>query len=118
MNIEDLRIYCLSKKGVEECFPFDEETLVFKVAGKMFLLTNVDEKPVSFNVKCDPALAIELREKHDCVEPGFHMNKTHWNTVTDDGSVNQKLLKQWMDHSYEEVVKGLSKKQRQDLEKP
>jgi predicted DNA-binding protein (MmcQ/YjbR family) len=116
MNIEQLRDYCLSKKGVEECFPFDETTLVFKVMGKMFLLTGIDSKPVEFNVKCDPDTAIQLREKYDCVSPGFHMSKTHWNTVICDGSIQQKLLKQWIDHSYAEVVKGLTKKLRQELE--
>lgn len=116
MNIEQLREYCLSKKAVEECFPFDKETLVFKVMGKMFLLTGIDSKPVEFNVKCEPEFAIQLREKYDCVKPGFHMSKTHWNTVACDGSVSLKLLKQWIDHSYDEVVKGLSKKQRKELE--
>ena len=116
MNIEQLRDYCLGKKAVEECFPFDEETLVFKVMGKMFLLTDIGSKPIEFNVKSDPEIAIQLREKYDCVSPGFHMSKTHWNTVTCDGSVPQKLLKQWIDHSYAEVVKKLTKKQRQELE--
>ena len=116
MNIEQLRDYCLSKKGVEECFPFNETTLVFKVMGKMFLLTDIDSKPVEFNVKCDPEMAIQLREKYDCVNPGFHMSKTHWNTVICEGSVPPKLLKQWIDHSYDEVVKGLTKKLRQELE--
>lgn len=116
MNIEQLRNYCISKKAVEECFPFDEETLVFKVMGKMFLLTGIDSKPVEFNVKCNPELAIQLREKYSCVKPGFHMNKTHWNTVTCDNSAPSKLLKEWIDHSYKEVVKGLTKKLRQELE--
>lgn len=116
MNIEQLREYCLQKKAVEECFPFDEETLVFKVMGKMFLLTGIESKPVQFNIKCEPELAIQLREKHDCVKPGFHMSKTHWNTVICDGSVPVKTLKEWIDHSYDEVVKGLTKKQRQELE--
>jgi predicted DNA-binding protein (MmcQ/YjbR family) len=116
MNIEELRDYCLNKKGVEESFPFNETTLVFKVMGKLFLLVDIEEKPVAFNVKCDPELALQLRETYDCVQPGFHMNKTHWNTVTCDGSVPVKLLRSWIDHSYDEVVKGLSKKLRQELE--
>jgi predicted DNA-binding protein (MmcQ/YjbR family) len=116
MNIEELRDYCLSKKAVEESFPFNETTLVFKVMGKMFLLTDIEEKPLEFNVKCDPELALQLREKYDCVKPGFHMNKTYWNTVVCDNSVPPKLLRSWIDHSYEQVVKGLSKKQRQALE--
>lgn len=116
MDIEQLREYCVAKKAVEECFPFDEETLVFKVMGKMFLLTDINSKPLRFNVKCEPELAIQLRENHEAVTPGFHMSKTHWNTVVCDGSVPAKLLKQWIDHSYQEVTKGLTKKQRQQLE--
>jgi predicted DNA-binding protein (MmcQ/YjbR family) len=116
MNIEELREYCIRKKAVEECFPFNETTLVFKVMGKMFLLADIEEKPVEFNVKCDPELAIRLRETYSCVKPGFHMSKTYWNTVVCDGSVPPKMLKSWIDHSYDEVVKGLSKKLRQELE--
>lgn len=112
MNIEELREYCLLKKGVTESFPFDEDTLVFKVIDKAFLLTGISEKPVAFNVKCDPEKAIALREKHPCVVPGYHMNKKHWNTVVADGSVSEKLLKEWIDHSYDEVVKGLAKAKR------
>ena len=116
MNIEELRDYCLNKKGVEESFPFNETTLVFKVAGKMFLLVDIEEKPVAFNVKCDPETVVRVREKYNCVRPGFHMNKTHWNTVVCDGSAPCRLLKEWIDHSYHEVVKALGKKQRQELE--
>jgi predicted DNA-binding protein (MmcQ/YjbR family) len=115
MNIEELREYCLVKKGSEECFPFDETTLVFKAGGKMFLLVDIDSKPLSFNVKCDPEKALTLREKYDCVQPGFHMNKTHWNTIECDGSVNQKLLKEWIDHSYELIAGSLPKAVRQKL---
>jgi predicted DNA-binding protein (MmcQ/YjbR family) len=116
MNIEPLREYCLSKKGVEESFPFGEETLVYKVAGKAFLLCGIDESPLAFNVKCDPAKAIELREKFSCVAPGYHMNKKHWNTVTADGSVTDRQLQEWIDHSYEMVVKGLTRAQKEELE--
>jgi predicted DNA-binding protein (MmcQ/YjbR family) len=115
MNIEDLREYCLSKKGTEETFPFDAETLVFKVMGKAFLLCGINEVPVAFNVKCDPAIAIELRERHSCVSPGYHMNKKHWNTVTAEGSASLKLLHEWIDHSYDQVVKGLTKAQQKEL---
>ncbi len=110
MDIETLREYCISKEKVEECFPFDETTLVFKVAGKMFLLVDIDSRPVSFNIKCDPQKAIELREKYSCVEPGWHMNKSHWNTVTADGSANQNLLFSWIDDSYHLVIFSLPKK--------
>lgn len=116
MNIEELREYCLEKKGVEECFPFGEETLVFKVMGKMFLLTGLNEQPLQFNVKCHPDLAIELREQYECVIPGYHMNKTHWNTVICDGFVNDKTLKEWINHSYELVASGLTKKLKSELE--
>ncbi len=114
MNIEDLRLYCLSKKGVTESFPFDEDTLVFKVMGKMFCLTSLSESD-SINIKCDPEKAIELREQYPCVQPGYHMNKKMWNTVIFDGSVSNKFLKEWIDHSYDEVVAGLTKKLKTEL---
>jgi predicted DNA-binding protein (MmcQ/YjbR family) len=109
MNIEQLRAYCLSKPGAEETFPFGEETPVYKVGGKMFLLTGLEYNPCQFNVKCEPELAIELRERYPCVEPGFHMNKKHWNTVICDGSVSDRLLHEWIDHSYDLIVASLPK---------
>jgi predicted DNA-binding protein (MmcQ/YjbR family) len=105
MNIESLREYCLSKPGVEETLPFGPDTLVFKVGGKMFLLTGLDEEQLSFNVKCEPDKAIELREEYPCVLPGYHMNKKHWNTIVVDGSVSTKQLKEWIDWSYELVAR-------------
>ena len=105
MNIEGLREYCLSKPGAEETLPFGPDTLVFKVAEKIFLLVGLDEQPLSFNVKCDPERAVELREEFPCVLPGYHMNKKHWNTIVVDGSVSTKQLKEWIDHSYALVVK-------------
>ncbi len=116
MNIEELRNFCIAKKGVEECFPFDEDALVFKVMGKIFLITSISSKPVNFNVKCDTLKAIELREKYPCVKPGFHMNKKHWNTIVCDGKVSNKLLMQWIDDSYNLVLKGLPKKSQTKLE--
>ncbi len=110
MNIEFLRDYCLSKPEVVEGFPFGPEVLVFKVGGKIFLLCSLDSEDFSFNVKCDPELAIELRERHDCVQPGYHMNKKHWNTILVDGSVSTSQLKEWVDHSYEIVSKSAAKK--------
>ena len=110
MNIEQLRNYCVQKKSAEETFPFDSETLVFKVGGKAFLLTGIESKPVRFNVKCDPEKAIELRENYSCVLPGFHMNKKHWNTIVCDGTAGDKLIKEWIDDSYELVVGKLPKK--------
>lgn len=104
MDIESLREYCLSLPDVTEGFPFDETTLVFKVKGKMFLLTDL-EGPLTMNVKCEPEKAVELREQYSCVKPGYHMNKKHWNTVEIDGSVTDKVLKEWIDESYRLVRK-------------
>lgn len=114
MNIEEIRDYCLSKHAVEETMPFGPDTIVFKVLGKAFLLMGFDNDPVSFNVKCDPEKAIQLREQYSCVKPGYHMNKKHWNTITVDLSVSDTLLKQWIDHSYELVVSGLPKKLKEN----
>jgi predicted DNA-binding protein (MmcQ/YjbR family) len=114
MNIESYRNHCLSKKGVTEEFPFDQSALVFKVVGKMFTITNVDNF-VSFNVKCNPELAVELRESHPAVLPGYHMNKKHWNTVMVDGTVSDAMLTSWIDDSYDLVVDKLTKKQKEDL---
>ena len=116
MHLEELREYCLHKKGVEETFPFGNETLVFKVMGKVFLLTGIESKPVQFNAKCDPEKAIELRETYSCVIPGYHMNKKHWNTIVCDGSVSTKMIYQWIDDSYDLVVNSLSKKLKQELD--
>ena len=115
MNIAEIRAYCLAKKGVTEDFPFDEATLVFKVMGKMFLLTNINDTEISVNVKCQPDLAIELREKYSCVQPGYHMNKKMWNTVTCYNEFSEKEFYSMIDHSYNEVVKGLTKKMQQEL---
>jgi predicted DNA-binding protein (MmcQ/YjbR family) len=112
MNIEELRAFCLQKKGAEETFPFDSEILVFKVRNKAFLLTGLNTTPFSFNVKCDPERAIELRERYACVLPGYHMNKKHWNTIIPDRSLSDKLLVSWIDHSYELVVGGLNRSER------
>jgi len=115
MNIESLRTYCLKKKGVTEEFPFGPDTLVFKVKGKVFLLTSLDSETFRFNVKCDPDKAIELRERYDAVQPGYHMNKKHWNTVIVDGRLSQQLLREMIDDSYELVVQSLPKKTREGL---
>ena len=115
MFIDELREYSLSKKGVEECLPFGPETLVYKVMGKVFLLTGLESEPVQFNAKCDPEKALELRENYSCVIPGYHMNKKHWNTIICDGSANNKLIKQWIDDSYQLVSDSLTKKLREEL---
>jgi predicted DNA-binding protein (MmcQ/YjbR family) len=114
MNIEQLREYCLAKKGATEEFPFDETTLVFKVMGKMFALTDLEED-FSINLKCDPEKAIELREKYPKVLPGYHMNKKHWNTIIIDGSVPDNLLYSWIDDSYQLMVEKLPKKVKDNL---
>lgn len=108
MNVEQLRDYCLQKCGVTEGMPFGEDTLVFKVGNKIFLLISLNTGN-RFNVKCDPELAIELREQHSEVIPGFHMNKVHWNTVYMDGNLTEKQLRDMVDHSYNLIFKSLPK---------
>jgi len=108
LNIEELRDYCLQKRGVTEGFPFGEDTLVFKVGGKIFLLTGLEDGN-RFNVKCDPELAVELRERHNEVKPGYHMNKVHWNTVYMDGALTAKQLYHMVNHSYDLIFKSLPK---------
>jgi predicted DNA-binding protein (MmcQ/YjbR family) len=114
MNIEDYRDYCLKKPGVTEGFPFGEQTIVFKVMNKMFSLTGV-ENFVSINLKCDPELAVELREEFHSIKPGFHMNKKHWNTLENEGDVTDKNIFELTDLSYNLVVKGLTKKLKEEL---
>jgi predicted DNA-binding protein (MmcQ/YjbR family) len=113
VNIEELRDYCLDKPGVTESFPFGEDTLVFKLADKVFMLTGLDSP--SFNVKCDPEHAVELREQFSEVQPGYHMNKKHWNTVHTDGSLNNKQLREMIDHSYNLVFTSLPKKLQAEI---
>ena len=115
MDIETIREYCLAKKEVEEGFPFGETTLVFKVRGKIFLLTGLENPVLQFNVKCDPEQAIEWREQYDAVQPGYHMNKKMWNTVVVDGSIPGKIIRQMIDDSYRLVVESLPKKSREGL---
>lgn len=114
MNIEEIREYCLSKKTTTECFPFDEDTLVFKVAGKMFALSAL-EKPANIVLKCDPDRAIELREHYSSIYGAYHMNKTMWNQIDIDGSVPNELIFDLIDHSYNLVVAKMSKKDRDSL---
>lgn len=114
MNIEEFRSYCLSKKGVTESFPFDETTLVFKVMGKMFALTNLDSV-FRFTVKTNPDEGMRLREIYPCISPAWHMNKTHWITVTTDETLNDELLKTIINCSYQLVISGLTKKLKDEL---
>jgi predicted DNA-binding protein (MmcQ/YjbR family) len=114
MNVEELRDYCLSKKGAEECFPFDDVTLVVKVGGKMFALINLDGE-LSINLKCDPDKAQELRETYNSITPGYHMNKKLWNTVFIDNTISNKLIKELIDHSYTLVYNSLPKKVKNNI---
>jgi len=117
MNIEDYRLYCLSKPATSESFPFDKDVLVFKVMNKMFALTSLnrwENGDYSVNLKCNPDRAVLLREKYpDDVFPGYHMSKVHWNTVViDNGSLNDQKVKELIDHSYDLIVKSFTKKQK------
>ncbi len=114
MNIEELRNYCLSLKGVEEKMPFDDKTLVFTVKGKMFCLTDIENYEF-VNLKCNPEKAVELREQYSEVIPGYHMNKKHWNSIKPEGKVTEQLLKQWILDSYHLVIANLPKKIQKEL---
>jgi predicted DNA-binding protein (MmcQ/YjbR family) len=105
MTEEDIRDYCIAKPGATEGFPFGSDTLVFKVNNKLFLLMGLDKHPITFNVKCDPDKAIDLRERYPAVQPGYHMNKKHWNTIIVDGSLTNKQLQSFIDDSYALVAK-------------
>ncbi|MBK8848075.1 MAG: MmcQ/YjbR family DNA-binding protein [Bacteroidetes bacterium] len=115
LHIENIRIHCIKKRGVTEEFPFDQDTLVFKVLGKMFCLTSISE-PSSINIKCEPEYAIELREKYEGVQPGYHMSKKHWNTIDLNSGIPDKLILQWIDDSYSLVVSSLPLKTQRELE--
>ena len=115
MNIETFREYCLSKKGVEETFPFDEVTLVFKVLHKMFALTGLNNEIFEVNLKCDPERAVELREAHPEIRAGWHMSKKHWNTVQFEENLTDSLLCELIDHSYDLVVSKMKKADREFL---
>lgn len=105
----------MSYPEVTEETPFDESTVVYKTAGKMFVLINWEDKPLRANLKCEPCKAEELREKYACVIPGYHMNKKHWNTVYFDGSVEDDIVREWIEHSFDRVVAGFPKKKREEL---
>jgi predicted DNA-binding protein (MmcQ/YjbR family) len=118
MNLETFYEYCLSKKGVTEHFPFDEDTLVFKVGGKIFALSSLlqwEKGSPRMNLKCDPERAQELRAEYDAIHPGFHMSKLHWNTIEANKDVPDILLKELIDHSYELVFKSLTKKIQNEI---
>ena len=113
MDIESIRMYCILKKAVTECMPFDDKTLVFKVAGKIFALAVLDTHPLRLNLKCDPEKAIDLRERLESVRPGYHSNKKHWNTIEVNGEIPEKVIYKLIDHSYNLVIAKLTKKMRQ-----
>lgn len=115
MDIESIREFCLTKPGTTEGFPFDEVTLVFKVGGKIFCLMSLEKNPGRINLKCDPEEAISLRETHPSIIPGYHMNKKNWNTVILDGSIEESLVRQMIDNSYDLVFFSLPAKIRNDL---
>ncbi|MNK14942.1 hypothetical protein D3C87_330750 [compost metagenome] len=118
MNIQAFYDYCLSKRGVTEHFPFDEETLVFKVGGKMFALSSLtqwEKGEATINLKCDPERALELRAEYESIQPGYHMSKVHWNTITVNGDVSLSMLKELIDHSYDLVFKSLTKKVKESI---
>lgn len=116
MNIELLREYCLNKKGVTDSFPFDDNALVFKVLNKMFLIIPVNSNPLNFTAKCDPHKAVKLREEYESINPGYHTNKKHWNTIEVNPDINDDLIYELVNHSYDLVVSGLSKKDKENLE--
>jgi predicted DNA-binding protein (MmcQ/YjbR family) len=109
MDLEQFRKYCLGKHGATEDTPFGADVLVFKVAGKMFALARLDQVPATANLKCDPDLALDLRDRYEQVRPGYHMNKKHWNTVEIDSGLPDTELRRMIDHSYELVVQNLPK---------
>ncbi len=114
MTIEAIAEHCMAKKMVTEELPFDESTLVYKVAGKMFALTNSIQRD-AVNLKCDPEVGIELRAQYDSITPGWHMNKTHWITVRLDGPYSDDDIRHWIDNSYDQVVAGMTKKMQRAI---
>ena len=115
IEFEDVREMCLTWPEVSEGYPFGEDHLVFKVKNKMFCLMSLDAFPSTMNLKCEPDRAIELREQYDGVAPGYHMNKKHWNTLTLDGSVPDDVVLELVRHSYDRVVSGLKKSEREEI---
>lgn len=115
MNIEEIREYALSLPQTSESFPFDDVSLVFKVAGKMFMLLPLDAEEKSISVKCDPHLAEEFREKYAAVEGAYHFNKKYWNTIYLERDMDEQQIKEWIRHSYDEVVRKLPRSVRESL---
>ncbi|MBC7268186.1 MmcQ/YjbR family DNA-binding protein [Streptomyces broussonetiae] len=119
MTPQELRAFCLSFNAAVEDFPFNPDTSVFKVCGKLFALTDLGARPLTVNLKCDPEDAVRLRADHEgLVVPGYHMNKRHWNTVTADGALPDRLLRELIEDSYDLVVAGLPRADRLRLDRP
>ena len=116
LSLDSFKNYCLSKRGATECFPFNDETLVFKVGSKMFALTNINKHILEVNLKCDPFMAEDLRRNFDAIKPGYHMNKKHWNTIVLDGSIPDEKIFFLIDFSYELAYKGLRKSEKEALQ--
>ena len=114
MDIEQLDAYCMAKAAVTQSMPFDDKTLAYKVGSKIFILLDVSKPEMSFNAKCDPEKALDLREKNPQIAPGYHMNKKHWNTIACQG-LKQELIRELNDHSYQLVSNSLSKKEKTEL---
>jgi predicted DNA-binding protein (MmcQ/YjbR family) len=115
MGLAEIVAYCRKKKGVSEDLPFDLETLCIRVGGKIFLLTDINSSPLWINLKCDPFIALDLRDEFEAVTPGYHMNKVHWNTIVIDGSIPRDRIQWMIDHSYDLVLKGLRKVDRDKI---
>lgn len=114
MDAEQIRLYALGKTAVEECFPFGESTLVFKVRGKIFLMVSLDSDPLQFSAKSDPEKAVLLREQYEAIQPGYHLNKKHWNTVSIDGTLTKLQILEMIDDSYRLVAGTTGKKRHVD----
>jgi predicted DNA-binding protein (MmcQ/YjbR family) len=115
MDLDELRAYCATKTGSIESYPFGPGALVMKVGGKIFAIIADESDPVTISLKCEPEVALLLRSSHPAVIPGYHLNKRHWNTVILDGSVSTRLVREWIDDSYDLVAESLPKKTQQEL---
>jgi predicted DNA-binding protein (MmcQ/YjbR family) len=118
MELGSLRDHCLAKPGVAEGHPFGPGALVMKVGGKIFAIIAEDEDPLTVSLKCEPEIALVLRSAHDAVQPGYHLNKRHWNTVTLDDTIGDSQILEWVDDSYDLVVDGLPRPLRADIRRP
>lgn len=118
LNLIALRTHCLAQRGVTEGHPFGPGVLVMKVGGKIFAIIGEDEDPLTVSLKCEPEIAVVLRSAHDAVQPGYHLNKRHWNTVTLDGTIKEWQILEWVDDSYDLVVDGLPGRLREEIRSP